>query len=175
MDRQAIAREIVARARLTGRFTLRSGRTSDVYWDKYRFESDPRLLGAIVGLMEPLLPPVFDKLAGLELGGIPLATGLALATDHPCLFVRKEAKPYGTAQLVEGGWTPGERVVVVEDVMTSGGQVALSVEQLRGLGLIVVGAICVIDREEGASERLATIDCPLTAVFTMRELAAFVA
>jgi orotate phosphoribosyltransferase len=171
MDRQELARQIVRRARLTGRFTLRSGRSSAVYWDKYRFESEPAVLRAIVDQLAPLLPTGFDKLAGLELGGVPLATGLALATGRPCLFVRKAAKPYGTSQLVEGGWTAGERVVVVEDVMTSGGQVVASVQQMRELGLVVAHAVCVIDREEGARERLAEIGCRMAAVFTMAELA----
>ena len=166
MDRQELARQISRRARLTGQFTLRSGRTSSVYWDKYRFESDPVVLTAIIAQLQTLLPPTFDKLAGLELGGIPLATG------RPCLFVRKAAKPYGTGQLVEGGWTAGEQVVVVEDVMTSGGQVVTSVQQMRELGLIVTQALCVVDREEGARARLAEIGCRLAAVFTMTELAA---
>jgi orotate phosphoribosyltransferase len=119
-----------------------------------------------------LLPPSFDKLAGLELGGVPLATGLSLATGRSCLFVRKAAKPYGTGQLVEGGWTVGERVVVVEDVVTSGGQVAASVGQMRALGLVVADAVCVIDREEGARELLGEIGCRLAAVFSMTELSA---
>ena len=172
MDRQELARQISRRARLTGRFTLRSGRTSSVYWDKYRFESDPVVLTAIIAQLQTLLPPTFDKLAGLELGGIPLATGLSLATGRPCLFVRKAAKPYGTGQLVEGGWTAGEQVVVVEDVMTSGGQVVTSVQQMRELGLIVTQAVCVVDREEGAGARLEEIGCRMAAVFTMTELAA---
>jgi orotate phosphoribosyltransferase len=171
MDRHELARHITQRARLTGQFTLRSGRTSSVYWDKYRFESDPALLKAIIEELRSLLPPTFDKLAGLELGGIPLATGLSLATGRPCLFVRKEAKTYGTGHLVEGGWRAGERLVVVEDVLTSGGQVAMSVQQMRDLGLVVAHVVCVIDREEGARERLGEIGCELATVFTMAELA----
>jgi orotate phosphoribosyltransferase len=170
MERAALAREIVRRVRLSGRFTLRSGRTSTVYWDKYRFESDPRLLAAIVAHLRPLLPPDLDSLAGLELGGVPLATGLSLATGHPCRFVRKAAKPHGTGQLVEGGWTAGERAVVIEDVMTSGGQVAQSIEQMRALGLVVTHAVCVIDRQEGARERLTALGCHMTALFTMADL-----
>jgi orotate phosphoribosyltransferase len=172
VERQELARQIAQRARLTGPFTLRSGRVSPVYWDKYRFESDPMLLRAIVAQLQRLLPSAFDKLAGLELGGVPLATGLSLATGRPCLFVRKVAKAYGTSQLVEGGWTAGERVVVVEDVLTSGGQVAMSVEQMRALGLVAAHVVCVIDREEGARERLAEIGCQVAPVFTMTELAA---
>jgi orotate phosphoribosyltransferase len=170
MDRPELAQRIVQRARLIGQFTLRSGRTSAVYWDKYRFESDPVVLRAIIEHLLLLLPPTYDKLAGLELGGIPLVTGLSLATGRPCLFVRKVAKPYGTSELVEGGWTAGEQVVVVEDVMTSGGQVAISVQQMRDLGLIVRHAVSVIDREEGARERLRELGCDLRAIFTRTDL-----
>ena len=108
MDRQQLAREIRARAFLTGRFTLRSGATSAVYWDKYRFEAEPALLAAVARGLAGLLPPAYDRLAGLELGGVPLATALALHTGRPALFVRKAAKPYGTANLAEGGFAPGE-------------------------------------------------------------------
>jgi orotate phosphoribosyltransferase len=173
MDRPELARQIVQRARLTGQFTLRSGRTSTVYWDKYRFESEPAVLRAIVEHLQSLLPTAYDKLAGLELGGIPLVTGLSLATGRPCLFVRKVAKPYGTSELVEGGWAAGEHIVVVEDVITSCGQVTMSVQQMRELGLVVTHAVCVIDREEGARQRLQQIGCQLGAIFTRAELAAY--
>lgn len=96
------------RTLLTGRFVLRSGAVSATYWDKYRFESDPRLLEAIVDGMAPLLPAVVQRLAGLELGGVPIATALSLRTGLPALYVRKAAKPYGTANLVEGGFAAGE-------------------------------------------------------------------
>ena len=170
MDRVSLATEIKTRSLLTGDFLLRSGRRSNVYWDKYRFESEPRLLQAIAAELSRLLPDAFDKLAGLELGGIPLATALSLQTGRPCLYVRKAAKTYGTANLVEGGFQPGEAVVVVEDVVTSGGQVVTSVGEMRQLGLVVTRAICVIDREQGGSEALAEIGCELRAVFTMSEL-----
>ena len=91
MEKAELAKQMKAVSYLTGRFKLRSGRTSSFYWDKYRFESDPVLLSAVVDEMVKLLPASFDKLAGLELGGIPLATGLSLQTNKPCLFVRKEA------------------------------------------------------------------------------------
>ena len=96
MEKAELAKKIRAAAFLTGRFKLRSGKISSFYWDKYRFESDPVLLEAVVDEMQKLLPAPFDKLAGLEMGGIPLATGLSLKTGKPCLFVRKLAKPYGT-------------------------------------------------------------------------------
>jgi orotate phosphoribosyltransferase len=169
-QRRALARLIYERARLSGHFTLRSGATSTVYWDKYRFESDPHLLRAITAAMVPLLPAAVDRLAGLELGGVPLATALSLHTGTPCLFVRKEAKTYGTANLVEGGFSPGDRALVIEDVITSGGQVCTSVGQMRELGLVVDHVACVIDREQGGRESLGAIGCTMTTLFTMAEL-----
>src|SRR5262249_43008618 len=123
MDRAGLAKRIKAVAYLTGQFTLRSGATSTFYWDKYRFESDPTILVDVAEGLAGLLPASYDRLAGLELGGIPLATALSMRTGTPCLYVRKAAKPYGTSNLVEGGYPAGTRAVVVEDVITSGGQV----------------------------------------------------
>ena len=170
MDKTALAIAIRDRALLSGRFTLRSGAVSTIYWDKYRFESDPAVLRAIARHMRSLLPSEVDRLAGLELGGVPLATALSLETGLPALFVRKVAKSYGTANLVEGGFRQGERAVVVEDVVTSGGQVCTSVRQMRELGLTVEHVVCVIDREEGGAKNVAEIGCRLAPLFTMAEL-----
>src|SRR5437870_2550956 len=116
LDRTELACAIRRVAYLTGEFRLRSGQTSSFYWDKYRFESEPKLLRAVASELARLVPAEgFDRLAGLELGGIPLATALALQIGNPCLFVRKNAKEYGTCNQVEGGYEPGERVVVIED------------------------------------------------------------
>jgi len=170
MEKADLARRIKAAAFLTGEFKLRSGTISSFYWDKYRFESDPILLNAVVEELQKLLPASFDKLAGLELGGVPLATGLSLKMGSPCLYVRKVAKQYGTCNLVEGGFQPGETAVVVEDVATTAGQVRTSVEQMRELGLVVQHAVCVIDRQQGGRENLEEIRCSLASVFTLDEL-----
>lgn len=170
MDKAELARRIKKVSYLTGEFRLRSGKISPFFWDKYRFESDPVLLSAVVDELEKLLPPAFDKLAGLELGGIPLATALSLKTGKPCLYVRKTPKSYGTCNLIEGGFRPGERVVVVEDVITTGGQVYRSVTQMRGLGLVVEHAVCVVDCFAGGHENLVHIGCTLTPLFTLDEL-----
>lgn len=170
MNKTELAKQIEAISYLTGQFKLRSGKISSFYWDKYRFESDPILLHSIVVELHKLLPASFDKFAGLEVGGIPLATGLSLKTGKPCLYVRKEPKTYGTCNLVEGGFQPGETVVVVEDVVTTAGQIGTSVSQMRELGLIVEHAVCVIDREQGGREKLEKIGCSLAAVFTLAEL-----
>ena len=121
--------------------------------------------------LQKLLPSSFDKLAGLELGGVPLATGLSFKTGKPCLYVRKEAKTYGTGNLVEGGFQSRvTTALVIEDVVTTAGQIRTSVSQMRELGLKVEYAFCVIDRESGGRENLAEIGCSLTSVFTLTEL-----
>ena len=132
VDREGLAREIYDRTHLTGEFVLRSGAVSNEYFDKYLFESDPVLLRSIGEALVPLVPDGTEVLAGLELGGIPLATMLSQLTGLPALFVRKEAKTYGTCRLAEGGEVDGRRLTIVEDVVTSGGQVVLSAEDLRG-------------------------------------------
>jgi orotate phosphoribosyltransferase len=170
VTRAELAAAIAAVSRLVGRFQLRSGITSAVYWDKYRFESQPGLLSAIAAELETLVPPTVSRLAGLELGGVPVATALALRTGKPCLFVRKAAKAYGTMGLVEGGFEQGDRVLVVEDVITSGGQVSESIEAMRRLGLVVEDAVCVIDRDQGGSANLAKVGCRLRALFRQEEL-----
>ncbi len=172
MDRAELARRIYDTAHLTGSFTLRSGATSSEYFDKYRFESDPALLRAIAEALAPLVPDGTEGLAGLELGGVPLATALAQVTGLPAYFVRKEAKSYGTCQLAEGGDIGGRRLTVVEDVVTSGGQVLESCAELRSLGVTVDRVLCVIDRQAGGAERLAADGLELAALFRMDELGA---
>jgi len=167
MHKDVLLARIRATSYLTGQFTLRSGKTSSFYWDKYRFESDPVLLAAIVEEMQKLLPGSFDKLAGMELGGIPLATALSLRIDKPCLFVRKTAKTYGTCNLVEGGFRAGDSAVVIEDVITTAGQVCTSIKEMRKLGLTVRDVVCVIDRQQGGRQNLERIGCSFAAVFVL--------
>jgi orotate phosphoribosyltransferase len=155
---------------LTGSFTLRSGAVSSEYFDKYRFESDPALLRAIAEAMAPSVPDRTDMLAGLELGGVPIATMLSQVTGIPAVFVRKEAKRYGTCQLAEGAEIDGLRLTVVEDVVTSGGQVVMSCADLRVRGAHVEHAVCVIDREAGGTAALVEIGVELRPLFTMTEL-----
>jgi orotate phosphoribosyltransferase len=170
VERDELARTIYERTHLTGEFRLRSGAVSHEYFDKYLFESDPLLLRTIGEALVPLLPPTTDALAGLELGGVPLATMLSQLTGLPALFVRKEAKTYGTCRLAEGGEVDGRRLTVIEDVVTSGGQVVASCGDLRDRGSIVEHAVCVIDREAGGVKNLADVDVELRALFTMAEL-----
>jgi orotate phosphoribosyltransferase len=172
LSRDELAAAIYDRAHLVGEFTLRSGQTSTEYFDKYLFEADPPLLRAIVEHMAALVDPDVDALAGLELGGIPLVTMLAQVTGLPALFVRKKAKDYGTCRLAEGGDVAGRRLLIVEDVITSGGQVVLSAADLRAEGAVVDDVVCVIDREAGGPAALAEVQLRLKPLFTMAQLKA---
>jgi orotate phosphoribosyltransferase len=129
------------------------------------------LLREIAALAAPRIPAGTEGLAGLELGGVPIATALSLLTGLPAYFVRKEAKKYGTERLVEGGDVEGRRLLVVEDVVTSGGQVVLSADDLRAAGAVVTDALCVIDRESGAANHLGASGIALHALFTSSDLA----
>ena len=166
----SLARQVNDRCRLTGRFVLRSGRVADEYFDKYQFEADPVLLDSLAAAMVPLVPTGTEVLAGLELGGIPVVTALGRHTSLPCSFVRKAAKPYGTARLAEGAPVAGRQVLVVEDVVTSGGQILLSTRELRTLGAHVSHALCVIDRQEGGPAALATAGLTLHSLLTRSDL-----
>jgi orotate phosphoribosyltransferase len=170
MTRPELAKAIYRVSHLTGRFRLRSGAESSEYFDKYRFESDPVLLREIVAAILPLIPPDTDTLAGLELGGVPVATVLAQLSGLPVVFVRKVAKEYGTRQMIEGTGVSGRTLLIVEDVVTSGGQVVLSAKDLRAAGATVQHAVCVVDRESGGREALAASGIDLHPLFGFAEL-----
>jgi orotate phosphoribosyltransferase len=169
-DLDALADEINTIARLTGTFTLRSGQIATEYFDKYRFEARPELLKRIAVAMTPLIPADTEVLAGLEMGGIPIATALSLHTGIPAAFVRKQAKPYGTARLAEGCDIDGRRVTIIEDVITTGGQVVLSTNDLRGLGALVDHVLCVIDRSIDKAAALTAEGLQLHALLTRAQL-----
>jgi orotate phosphoribosyltransferase len=155
---------------LTGEFTLRSGAVATEYFDKFRFEARPDLLAAVADELAPLVPEGTEVLAGLELGGIPIVTALSLRTGLPATFVRKQAKLYGTRRLAEGADVPGRRVLVVEDVATTAGQMLLSTKDLRDAGAHVDHALVVIDRLAGGRAALAEIGVELHALFTRHDL-----
>lgn len=171
MQKKELARKIYEVAHLSGSFKLRSGTTSNEYFDKYRFEARPDLLREIAEHLKPLIPPGTQALAGLEMGGIPIATALSLATGLPCTFIRKKAKDYGTCLFAEGLEIRGLKLCVIEDVITTGGQVILSTQDLRGAGAIVNDVLCVIHRG-GGEDKLREIELKMRALFTMEELKA---
>ena len=169
-QRRDLAQRLFQVSHLTGQFRLRSGVVSEAYFDKYLFEAEPLLLREIAEAMSIFIPEDTSALAGLELGGIPLATVLSQVTGLPTLFVRKKAKEYGTRRLAEGGDVAGRKLVIVEDVVTSGGQIRASAKALRERGASITRAICVIDREEGGVQNLADDQLELRALFRMSEL-----
>lgn len=165
-----LGERIYACARLTGEFRLRSGVVSNEYFDKYLFESDPHLIREIAEALVSLLPPGVEMLAGLELGGVPLAVVVSQVSGLPVVFVRKSAKTYGTCRLAEGGEIVGRQLAVIEDVVTSGGQVIESCRELRDRDADIAAVLCVIDREAGGRDNLAAEGLDLRSLFTMSEL-----
>ena len=169
-DDPDLARDIDTCCRLTGEFTLRSGTVATEYFDKYLFESDPRLLARVARQMVGLLPDDTELLGGLELGGIPIATMLSSITGQPALFVRKKAKEYGTCKLAEGPDVAGRRVTIIEDVITTGGAVRDATRALREAGAIVEVVVCAIDRSPEGENPLADVGLEVRAVLTKTQL-----
>jgi orotate phosphoribosyltransferase len=162
-------------ALLEGDFVLRSGRRSTHYFDKYRFETRPDLLEAIASRVAAVVGEHESdaaRLAGPELGAVALAAAASLASRLPFVIVRKEAKDYGTANRIEGAFESGERICLVEDVVTSGGAAVAAVEALREAGLVCRTAVCVVDREEGGMDELARHGVRLRPLFRAGELVA---
>jgi len=170
MDKAELGQKLVDIALLKGDFTLRSGRKSKYYFDKYRFETCPQLLAPVAEFLAEMLPDDVDRLAGPALGGIPLATAVALKTGLPFVIVRKAGKGYGTDELIEGPLNAGDHVVVVEDVATTAGAALQAVTALRAAGAGKVSALIVLDRQEGAAESFAEAEVPYAALFTSESL-----
>jgi orotate phosphoribosyltransferase len=160
-------------ALLEGDFVLRSGRRSRYYLDKYRFETRPDLLAALgerIAAEVQESEPEATLLAGPELGAVALAAAASLASGLPFLIVRKSAKEYGTSNRIEGVFEPGQRVCLIEDVVTSGGAAVEAVEALREARLECRTAVCVVDREEGGVDSLARRAVRLRPLFVAGEL-----
>lgn len=176
MNRAELAKAIADAALLRGTFTLRSGRTSSYYLDKYLFETQPVVLRALAKEFANRIDALraggerVDRLAGAELGGIPLVTAAGLETGLPMVLVRNQKKDYGTAKQMEGKLERGERVVMVEDVATTGGQALEAVKVLQAAGAEVVMVIAVIDRQEGARENFEKAGVRFEALFTKGDL-----
>ena len=163
-----LTRAIRERAYLEGDFVLRSGRRSSFYLDKYRFLTDPLLLEVIGARLAELVgrvEPAAVRLAAPELGAVPLAAATSLASGIPFVIVRGQAKEYGTANRLEGAFSAGERVCLVEDIVTTAGAAAETVQALREAGLECSNAVCVVDREEGGADALARLAVRLWPLF----------
>lgn len=169
-DKEAILRMLLeASAVRFGEFTLASGEKSDVYVDVKRAWPDPRRLDLLARAFAARVGSA-DRLAGMELGAVPLVVATALRTGHPYVILRKAAKEHGTKQAFEGEISPGDRVLLIEDVCTTGGSSVRSVEIIRGAGGVVDRMLVVIDRESGASERLAAMGVRVEPLATFSEL-----
>ncbi len=170
MDRNRIAELIAQTSVLHGDFTLRSGRKSSYYLDKYLFSTQPEILSGLGTLFAERIPAETDRLAGAELGGIPLVSSASIATGKPCLFIRNSKKDYGTAKQLEGRLESGDRVVLLEDVATTGGQALEAAEIIREAGGEILKVIATIDREEGARENFEAAGIPFESIFTRTDL-----
>lgn len=179
VDRDHLARRIAELALLRGEFTLRSGRKSRYYLDKYLFSTRPDVLADIGRLFAERIEQIakeqgegcgVERLAGAELGGIPLVTVASIETGLPCLFIRNAKKEYGTARQMEGKLEAGDRVIFVEDVATTGGQALEAVKVLREAGATVLAVIATIDRLEGARENIEGAGVRFESLFTKRDL-----
>ncbi|MCH2138488.1 MAG: orotate phosphoribosyltransferase [Phycisphaerales bacterium] len=170
MQRDELAAKIAESSVLRGNFTLRSGRTSTWYIDKYRFTTRPDVLRGIAELATSMLPEGTTRLAGAELGGVPLAAAVAMAADKPCLYVRNQKKDYGTAQRFEGVLEEGDKVVLLEDIATSGGQAIEAARDLEASGAQVVQILVTVDRMQGAREAVEAAGFRFDSMFTVRDL-----
>ncbi len=170
MTPEQIAQRIAETAVLRGKFTLRSGRTSSYYIDKYLFLTDPQILEELGRMIASRLPAGTDRLAGAELGGIPLVSAASMAAGLPAIYVRNSRKEYGTAKQLEGRLEPDDKVVIVEDVITSGGQAVEAAQIITDAGGEVACIIATVDRQEGARQAVEQAGYRFEALFTREDL-----
>jgi orotate phosphoribosyltransferase len=170
MTREQLAQRIAEVSLLRGEFTLRSGRKSNYYLDKYRFETQPDVLIELGKLFAERVGVDIDRIAGAELGAVALAAATSMACGKPFVIVRNKKKDYGTSKAVEGILHSGETVLIVEDILTTGGQVLEAAQTLQEAGARVDRIVAVIDRLEGARENIERTGFALESLFTTRDL-----
>ena len=170
MTRNELAKRIADVALLRGEFTLRSGRKSNYYLDKYLFETQPDILRELGKMFAERIPAGVTRIAGPELGAIALAAAASMASGKPFVIVRNQKKGYGSGKLLEGKIEPGETVVIIEDVLTTGGQVLEAVKSLESAGAKVAGILGVLDRQEGARQNIESAGYKFEALFTTSDL-----
>ncbi len=157
-------------ALLEGDFVLSSGERSTFYVDKYLFSTEPDLLRDVADALAERIPEGVDRLAGVELGAVPLVVATALATGLPYVIVRKAAKEHGSSagRSIEGNLRRGERVALVEDVVTTGTQAVKAAGHLRGAGAEVATIVAVLDRREQNGGEIGGF--PFRALLKMEDL-----
>ena len=167
---RALGRELVRASYLKGDFMLRSGKRSNRYFDKFLFETDPALLRRLGKHLAGLVPRETQRLAAPELGAVLLGGAVSMETGLPLVLVRKEPKGYGTSKQIEGRFESGERVAVIEDVVTTGGDSLRSAQVLRDAGLEVIHLVVVLDRGEGGEENIRDAGIPYSPLFRIADL-----
>ena len=165
-----LGRDLVTVSYLKGDFVLRSGRRSNRYFDKFLFETDPALLRRIGKHLSALVPKATQRLAAPELGAVLLGGAVSMETGLPLVLVRKEPKGYGTSKQIEGHLTRGDRVALIEDVVTTGGDSLRSAQVLRDAGADVIGLLVVLDRGEGGEDNIRTAGIPYAPLFRIEDL-----
>ncbi len=169
-EHEALARDLVAASYLKGDFVLRSGKRSDRYFDKFLFETEPALLKRLGTHLAALVPAETQRLAAPELGAVLLGGVVSMETGLPLVLVRKEPKGYGTAKQLEGRFVAGERVTVIEDVVTTGGDSLRSIEALKNAALDVIQLVVVLDRGEGGEDNIRAANIPYSPLFRIQDL-----
>jgi orotate phosphoribosyltransferase len=169
-ERETLARDLVTASYLKGDFVLRSGKRSNRYFDKFLFETDPALLRRLGRQLAALVPPETQRLAAPELGAVLLGGAVSMETGLPLVLVRKEPKGYGTSKQIEGILEPGERITVIEDVVTTGGDSLRSAKVLRDAGVDVIHLVVVLDRGEGGEENIRRAGIPYSPLFRITDL-----
>lgn len=170
MTLRELAERIRAAAYLEGDFTLRSGRKSSFYIDKYLFETQPEILRELGARLAEKTTGQTNRIAGTELGGVPLAAATAMAAELPFVIVRNAKKDYGTGKAFEGRLEPGDHVLLVEDIATTGGQILEAAEVIKSAGAIVEKIVAVVDRREGAADKISSAGYAFESLLDARDL-----
>jgi len=165
-----LGRELVKASYLKGDFVLRSGKRSNRYFDKFLFETDPAVLRRLGKHLARLVPAETQRLAAPELGAVLLGGAVSMESGLPLVLVRKEPKGYGTSKQIEGRFEPGDRVTVIEDVVTTGGDSLRSAQVLRDAGVEVIHLVVVLDRGEGGEDNIRAAGIPYSPLFRIADL-----
>jgi orotate phosphoribosyltransferase len=169
-ERETLGRDLVKASYLKGDFVLRSGKRSNRYFDKFLFETEPDLLRRLGKHLAALIPKDTQRLAAPELGAVLLGGAVSLETGLPLVLVRKEPKGYGTSKQIEGRLEAQDRITLIEDVVTTGGDSLRSAQALRDAGADVIHLVVVLDRGEGGEDNIKSAGIPYSPLFRIQDL-----